>query len=359
MSILKKRLSSYDRFKPFAKKQAKIPLPFTPSNIAVNSKINKIYATGNRNQLAIINGRTNRIVKQLNVGPSPAVIAINQRNNFVYVGNSVRRTVSVIHGKTNRLIKTIRLRGLPADIKINNNTNRVYISTFNSFGTNGVTVVNGCSNKIVSFIRIPNDFAGPLAVNPVTNRIYALGVLGNNVYVINGAVNRIISRINVSFSNLDDPTAIEVNPVTNRIYVLNLVGNRLVVINGMTNRVIKVVKFNNPIFAFAINPATNRIYVTIQRPSPAVVVLSGLTNRRIAVVPTGGVDVIIVDKKRNFIFVGNNAVTAITGRNNKPFANIVVGGVVAMAVNMCTGVLYTANSNRTIAVIKTGFKLKR
>lgn len=113
---------------------------------------------------------------------------------------------------------------------------------------------------------IPGGFQGsdPLAVNTVTNKIYALG--GGGVVVIDGATNSVTT---VRDPNAVNPVALAVNPVTNKIYVANrgdyngsFIKGNVTVIDGATNSVTTVTDPNaiSPI-AVAVNPVTNKVYV--------------------------------------------------------------------------------------------------
>jgi YVTN family beta-propeller protein len=57
--------------------------------------------------VSVIDGSTNTVVKIIEVGQSPQVVAFDLDNGNMYVANFASHTVSVIDGSTNTVIKTI------------------------------------------------------------------------------------------------------------------------------------------------------------------------------------------------------------------------------------------------------------
>ncbi|MGH2613409.1 MAG: YncE family protein, partial [Rhabdochlamydiaceae bacterium] len=124
-----------------------------------------------------------------------------------------------------------------------------------------------------------------IAVNPVTNKVYASDWGKGFVYVLDGHTNKTLSMIPMSGL----PQDVVVNPITNKIYVVinsyprPLADNVVAVIDGVTDTVIKNINITDmgkkppemifdaskggktykiwPVQA-AVNPKTNRIYVS-------------------------------------------------------------------------------------------------
>src|SRR5437016_409751 len=94
-----------------------------------------------------------------------------------------------------------------------------------------------------------------IAVNPVTNKIYAGNETLPYVNVIDGATHQ-LTNIDIGGT----PGPIVVNPVTNKIYVgflATIRGNStVVVIDGATNQVTKLAVPASP-YALAVNQVTN------------------------------------------------------------------------------------------------------
>ena len=153
------------------------------------------------------------------------------------------------------------------------------------------------AQHVIATIPISNfDMQIPLAVNPVTNRVYALSDEAN-LDVIDGVTNTVISVVPVG----GYPTGVAVNPQTNLIYVpiLNYTVN---VIDGNTNTILHQIAVpNDPKFP-AVNPVTNRIYVVQDL---TVTVIDGATNSVIATIAGfAGVPIVaIVNSETNQVYV--------------------------------------------------------
>src|SRR5438270_413176 len=79
-----------------------------------------------------------------------------------------------------------------------------------------VSVINGTTNNVIAGVPVSHgaDSPIPIAVNPTTNKIYALANGEYEVVVINGTTNQVTANISVA------GTDIAVNPQTDTIYVL-------------------------------------------------------------------------------------------------------------------------------------------
>src|SRR5690348_18424157 len=93
-----------------------------------------------------------------------------------------------------------------------------------------------------------------MAVNANTNTIYA-GV-GASVYVIDGLTNNVTAKVSVP-----DVKDVAVNPVTNMIYATDFHSSTLYVINGTTSSVSGTIPVGSLSWTVAVNPNTNRVYV--------------------------------------------------------------------------------------------------
>ncbi|MDD3167834.1 MAG: S-layer homology domain-containing protein [Eubacteriales bacterium] len=179
-----------------------------------------------------------------------------------------------------------------------------------------------------------------LAVNPVTNKIYAVNKDDSNVTVIDGDDNTIQT---VPVGSM--PNAAAVNPAANKVYVANVMGQSITVIDGETNtpETIDVGMYVNE---FAINTVTNKIYVSSYG-GDRVIVLDGADHRITAAIDVGdGPTPLAVNHATNKIYVGNirnNSVTVIDGATNQTETVNVGDRPIALAVNPVTNKIYVAN----------------
>ncbi len=138
----------------------------TPGGIAVNSRTNTIYVTGEgSSDVSVIDGTTcnarttsgcRRTPVRALAGPGARGIAINEATNTVYVANTVANTVSVIDGaRCNATVHTgcgrraaVAPVGVsPRRVAVDELTNTVYVT---NAGSNSVTMLNGrtCNGRV-------------------------------------------------------------------------------------------------------------------------------------------------------------------------------------------------------------------
>lgn len=252
-----------------------------PLYLAVNAANRTLYVAsrvfftvsptcGYSDQLGVLGESTLTQTATTHVGGAvfSAIVAVNEDTGHVYVADWHDGTVTVLDSSGNPL-DTITLVDRPSGMAVNTATNKLYVAT----NGNNVLVVDGATNAIISTITSPNIVApGAVAVNPTTNTIYVANGQTcftcpnpNNVAVIDGASGSVTGTIPAG----NGPTGIAVDTQTNFIYVAN-VGNHdfnqpgsVTVIDGATNATTTLTDSNMPYpFHIAVNSTTNKIYVT-------------------------------------------------------------------------------------------------
>lgn len=281
-------------------------------------------------------------------GPSFAVV--NTVTNRIYVANWKDNTISVIDGNDNIQIANIKVGESFSALDVNQNTNRIYFTedhhTSNKEQDNTIIIIDGNSNSEIAEIHGPYS---EVAVNPYTNRIYALSYEDGVIYVIDGNNNTKIAEI----KDDEHPFGIGVNPVTNRIYV----AHHKLDINGYgwTNGTISVIDGNNntkiasitvgvnPV-GIGVNPITNKIYVTNYFEG-TVSVIDG-TNNRITGKPIllhGAPEGISVNPVTNKIYVADattSTLYVIDGNNDTKKDEIHPLSGWSVSVNPITNKIY-------------------
>jgi YVTN family beta-propeller protein len=146
--------------------------------------------------VAVIDGSTNTLITQIPMGNSgtlPLAIGVNSVTNRVYVGFEDRSffsragptgdEVAVIDGSTNTVITNIEVGHLPRNFGVNTSTNLIYSA---NEGSNTVSAIDGSNNTVVATIPVGSSPLCP-GVNSATNMIYASNGGSNTVSVISGA----------------------------------------------------------------------------------------------------------------------------------------------------------------------------
>jgi YVTN family beta-propeller protein len=187
---------------------ASIPVGPAPFALAVNPRTSSIYVTTlGAPTVAIVDGRTcnaattngcRRRPATVNVGETPGGIAVNTRTNTVYVTGESSHDVSILDGRTCNARTTsgcrpVRVRaGAGArGIAVNEATNTVYVA---NTVANTVTVIDGatCSARVRSGCRkrraVTRVGTSPrrIAVDERANTIYVTNAWSNTVTMIDG-----------------------------------------------------------------------------------------------------------------------------------------------------------------------------
>jgi len=226
--------------------------------VGVNSETNRIYVTNTArygDSLTVIDGMTNSVIANVEVGNFPFGVGINEKTNKIYVANLSSDKVSVIDGETDSVISTVGVGENPYMVGVNSITNKIYVTNFDD---DNVSVIDGETDSVITVITVGNQPYG-VGVNPQTSRIYVTNRWDGCVSVIDGATNSIV------YSILDLNLGIEgicVNPEINHIYVANASNNNISVINGETNSMIASIDVGDRPIRIATNPKTNMVYVS-------------------------------------------------------------------------------------------------
>jgi YVTN family beta-propeller protein len=263
---------------------ASVNVTGSPSCIAVNPITNLIYvgygSPGNFG-VSVISGSGDLVIATIHLGGStpPNCIAVNPITNKIYVADN--GNLDVIDGSSNSEIAWVNgpnCDGGVESVDVNPITNRIYVAS--AYGT--VSVIDGTSNNLIVTVNMGTYTLG-VAVDSVTNQIYVVNQNENGVFVIDGASNIVVGEA-TAFAY-----AVAVNPITDQIYAVSpggLVGT-VSVINGSSNGVLATINVGNIPIALAVNPATHRIYVANQgsdslsiiqdSPAPAIALTSSAT----------------------------------------------------------------------------------
>ena len=180
-----------------------------------------------------------------------------------------------------------------------------------------------------------------IAVNPKTNKVYAVNFMEGTVTVVHGSAN-----FSKTLKVGSEPVAITINPATNRIYVANSASGTVSVIDGATDSVSATVNVGALPYVIAANPATNKIYIS-KTFSNTMVVIDGATNTTSNLKPGIQADAIAVNLVGNKLYLTNyesENVTVMDGATNDTTS--VVAGIHtwAIAASTVTNKIYAANA---------------
>jgi YVTN family beta-propeller protein len=316
------------------------------SDIAVNPVTNKTYVLANdcsSGHVFVVDGSTNNVTPVNLFTPNLFSLAVNPVTNKVYVtilrntGQQIEHDVVAVDGTTNGLSTVVlgtSTLSASALVAVNPVTNKIY-AVING---NDLTVIDGATNSTTTVAAGTNPSA--VAVDPETNQVYVANTSSANVTVIDGNTNN-----TTTVATGTGPFAVAVNPVTNKAYVANSGSQNATVIDGATDETTTVAAGTVP-FAGAVNPATNQIYVANEM-SNNVTVIDGATNNTTTVAVGTSPRQVAANPVTNQIYVANgmsNNVTVIDGATNNTTTVAAGTNPVAVALNAVTNQIYIANN---------------
>jgi YVTN family beta-propeller protein len=258
---------------------ATVPVSGPVGQLTVNAVTNRVYFlqddTRNAGALLVLDGKSNKIIARTKIGRLPNSIAVNPRINRVYATNFLDGTVSVLNGRTNRIIATVKVAERCDSIAVNTRTNFVYISTISLSSPNAaIAVINGNTNKLQRTIKVTGR-PSRIVVDETTNRIYVTNTSTNSVMVIDGSRQSVMTTVKVGRNPVITPVLSPSN-----LYIANNLSRFCSVMNVKTNKVssIPLGRLQSEIM---LNPATNKVYVSSAQVSGEgkLFVINGSTNR--------------------------------------------------------------------------------
>ena len=264
---------------------ASVPPPLVtgvqPVVVGVRGDQSLAYVTNmSSNTVSVINTATNLVVATVNVGSSPAGLAVNPTGTQVYVGNTSDGTISVINTATNSVVTTIVVGIIgSAAIAFTPDGTRAYVA---NMASNNVSVLNAATNTVIgSPIPVGNSPFG-LSVSPDGTRVYVVNTASDTVSVINTATNTVVSTFAVG----SHPRGVAVNPNGTRAFVANRDSNTVSVIDTATNTVVATISVGANPFGVSFSPDGTRAYVTNQT-SNDVAIIDTANNTVISTVSVG------------------------------------------------------------------------
>ena len=282
-----------------------------PTGVAVNQATGTLYV-GNwaDGDLSVINPRKcnaghlrgcRRAWPTVKAGVTPEALAVNERTDTIYTANSdpdngyLGDTVSVVDGAACNVRTTSGCRNAPGTIKVGNepdtiavnpHTDTVYVTNANddtmsviNGATCNATIRSGCDQTPATITAPAGDFAGTVAVNPMTDTVYltlesqSTGVGGVDVIngaTCNGRVRTGCRPATVTMKLGSYAGKLAVDQRTDTVYVLNIGGNDVSVIDGATcnahvtrgcHRAAPTMALDAFPTGIGLNPITGAVYV--------------------------------------------------------------------------------------------------
>jgi len=172
-----------------------IPVGIGPCRFFFALNDAKIYCANlGSDDITIINSITDSIITNIQVGAGPCVFTYNSTNNKIYLANCGNNEITIIDETNDSIIRTLVVGNYPCALTFNQSTNKIYCANKHS---NTVTVINGATDSIIATISVGN---GPCAFVCYNNIICTANKYSNNLSIIDGQIDSVITTIQVGNS---------------------------------------------------------------------------------------------------------------------------------------------------------------
>jgi YVTN family beta-propeller protein len=141
-----------------------------------------------------VHAHAQRKVGVVPVGNRSTAAAINPITNKIYVVNQGDNSVTVVDGATHAST-AVPVGKVPLSVAVNPLTNRIYVADsrgtdqFGRLDLGGITMIDANNNNATIYRSDPTNLGGQpqvVAVDPVTNLVFASNVFGASVSVFDG-----------------------------------------------------------------------------------------------------------------------------------------------------------------------------
>jgi DNA-binding beta-propeller fold protein YncE len=133
------------------------------------------------NDLTEINGQNNS-TQSITVGSYPAHVAVNQTTNKIYVAFQIPGNTGAVDGETGATT-TIPAGSFENEIVVDEWRNKIYVADPTG---NQLVVIDGPKNTTTTAPGT-GSYLWRIAVNPLTNEIYAANLLSGDATIYAGA----------------------------------------------------------------------------------------------------------------------------------------------------------------------------
>jgi YVTN family beta-propeller protein len=253
----------------------------SPVSLAIdsNNTTSTLYVTirqdeEEKGEVYVINGKTDKLMKNITVEKDPRAIEIDEKNKKLYVANNQSDSVSVIDTSSGvikdwKVVSTIPVGKNPQAIEIYNNTLTLVANT----GSNTVSVLDTTDTNESKWTVKKNITVGegPRAIAKYDNEtIYVANIKSHTVSVIN-TTDKNLSKWAVDVEPITvgkGPIDFAIDTRKEKVYVANSVSNTLSVIDPSSNSLrggfsFEVIPFNSGQIECNSHPVPTSVYLYI------------------------------------------------------------------------------------------------
>jgi YVTN family beta-propeller protein len=255
-----------------------VKLPAGVYEVVVSESGNLVYAASigprgeNKATVTVLDGETLKVEGAIDVSAQAAFgLGINDKTQTLHTSNTRDGNVSAIDLRTGRTIAVIGDDSNPKahtfKVLVDEANNMTYVSIAEKNGQ--IWIIDGATNKLTSIVKDTGVNTMGMAIDPVSGRLYAANVGGNDIVEID-LKKRVVTR---RFSaGGERPSQVAIDAKTRRLFVTNQGSHDISVLDTRTGNLIRTVKTGQQALGIGFNPSTNRVYVANRQAGTVTVV---------------------------------------------------------------------------------------
>jgi YVTN family beta-propeller protein len=235
--------------------------------LAVNQTDNKLYAAvveGRDTKVAILDGKTLRMLGKVRVGPIAHSdlhdILWNPTSNTLFCNDASSGAIVVIDGRSNRAVARIRTKDRLYPVCVNTKNNKLYAKSPDAEDSS-VAVIDCRANRVITWLPLDRGI-DTMAYSPSVNKVYCADRSGYggsgspSVVVIDGTSDRVLTRIALP----GDPGSLCCDSIGNRIYCFGDCDSWVATIDCRTDSVTTIFHAGDGSFPAVFYQPANRLY---------------------------------------------------------------------------------------------------
>ena len=284
--------------------------------LAFNTANDQIYVVGPKGgfkaesdqYVYVLSGQNLAVVDSINIGKNtPFGLAINNTTQTLYVGHSLQQSISAIDLKTKkqRLIPSGREKSKIREIAVDEKNNMVYVS---DHGDPSIWVVDGATNTYKKTITAPGTSLLGLNVDQQRGRLYSSDsqTMEGNILVYDTKDHKLVGKWKTwSYC----PLNIAVDKSNNRLFVSQSNDNNITVLDGKTGNIINKIYLGydaSPI-GLVYDSKNDLVYVA-NRNKKEVAIVNMKDYQVIERVATKGLpNTLVINEKDGSVYVTNKS----------------------------------------------------
>lgn len=208
-------------------------------------------ALSDRNQMMVIDSRTNEVVDSVSVGSGPWGLAVSPDGATAYVANLSADSVAIVDLATRSVSATVAVTGLPVDVGMTPDGSSIFVVNDNEW----VSIIDGDTYDIFEIAAADGSLRG-IALSPDGSMAYVPDLSESQLLMIDVASKTVVDSVSVG----TNPRAIAVTHSGEEAIIADM-ADSVTILDLATKSVVEVLAVGSNPRAVAVTPDDALAYV--------------------------------------------------------------------------------------------------